>query len=97
MDNVVIGPNARVAKTSATFAAMGLNALNTTIVYEAEGAYKSWKPGRLINGITGVTKEKGYIVISKKSIDLSSYLAPPITGGFSFRYIVADDDGNAEV
>lgn len=86
--NIVPGPNSRVSLRASNFVEMGLNADNTVIVYQAEGVYKSWKPGRAINTITATETGKGYILISKANIDLTTYFAPPISASISFKYVL---------
>jgi predicted esterase len=75
-------PNSVVAKTDATFFLMGLTVSNTEIVYLVGNPLKSWKPERLINGITGIENGKGYYIVPKIDLDLSNYFVPPVpTGG----------------
>lgn len=87
--NILSGPNSRVALGANLFTAMGLSSVNTVVVYLAEGNYKSWKPGRLVNAIVGTEQGKGYIIISKGSLDLSEYFAPPLVNPVTFRYVSA--------
>lgn len=73
-------PNAIVAKTTATFASVGLTALNTEIVYKIGAALQSWVPGRAINGISGFEAGKGYYLVAKVDMDLEAYVLPPLSG-----------------
>lgn len=94
-NNIVPGPNARVAITSIDFLSMGLNVNNCDIVYEVEGNYKSWKPGRIINPINSITSGKGYVIEAKLSMDLTAYFND--ADGVSNKSIIAlnNTDGSA--
>jgi hypothetical protein len=71
-------PTACVAKVTATFASMGLDNTNTAIVYEVGSPLRSWKPDRVINGITGIVAGKGYYFVAIDDMDLETYFAAPI-------------------
>ena len=57
------------AITSATFAELGFDSSNVYWIFEVEEALKSWKPGRTINAINGITAGKRYWLVPK--IDFS--------------------------
>lgn len=73
-------PNAVVARQTVSFATAGITALNTEIVYLVDDPLKSYVPGRSINGISGFETGKGYYLVAKTDMDLSTYLIPPIAG-----------------
>lgn len=73
-------PNAVVAKTTVSFVTAGISALNTEIIYLVDDPLKSYVPGRAINGISGFETGKGYYMVAKVDMDLTSYLIPPIVG-----------------
>ncbi len=75
-NNVFVGPNSVVAKQTATFADMGFNDTNVSIIYEIGNSLKSWVPGRSINGITGTTPNKGYYIVSLVDADLTAFFRP---------------------
>jgi hypothetical protein len=71
------GPYALVAKKDADLTTLDLFTVdNCSIIYQTEGQYKSWKPGRLLNGFSTLEKDKGYIVIAKQTVDVSEYFDP---------------------
>jgi hypothetical protein len=75
-------PAACVAKQTTSFASAGLDASNINIIYEVGNPLKSWVPDRSINAITGFTADKGYYIVPKIDMDLTTYVAPPLpTGG----------------
>jgi hypothetical protein len=77
--NVIGGkPNVLVAKATATFEEMGIDENNTAIIYLVDNPLKSYLPGRLINGITGIETGKGYYFVALEDIDLNDYFIPPI-------------------
>ncbi len=79
-NNIFTGKtNAFVARQTATFAAAGFDASNTSIIYLVDNPLKSWKPGRTINSLTGFEVGKGYIIEALASADKSVYLIPPFT------------------
>lgn len=90
-NNIVVGPNAVLALVESDGKAMtdtGLNETNCSVVYEVNGGYKSWVPGRPINAFDTLTKERGYIIIAKQAIDLTASFAPPMQGGTASDSIV---------
>lgn len=84
-NNIRVGQQFVTALQSASFTTIGLNASNTNIVngYNDAGAAISWKPGRLINGLTTITINKGYLINSKAVLDKTAFFAPPIPAGGS--------------
>jgi predicted esterase len=81
MANNIIGniPNVGIAKATSTFTAMGLNTSNMYIVYEVRSPLYSWNPDRAINAINGIVAGRGYYIIPKIDMDLTTYFAPPLT------------------
>lgn len=71
-------PAAGVAKQNVSFVSAGVNETNIIIIFEVGAPLKSYRPGRLINGITGFIYDKGYYIIPKANLDFTSILAPPI-------------------
>lgn len=67
-----------VAKVTISFADAGINALNTTIIYRVSGDLRSYRPDRIINGITGFEAGKGYYIAAKQDMDLTGILIPPL-------------------
>lgn len=55
---------------------------NTNNLLEARelynGVYRSYKPGRPINGFTTFVKDRVYLIVPKLNLDLTSWLVPPI-------------------
>jgi hypothetical protein len=83
-NNIVVGPNAVLALTESDGKSMtdtGLNETNCSIVYEVAGQYKSWVPGRPINGFDTLKKDTGYIIVARQAMDLTASFAPPMQGG----------------
>jgi hypothetical protein len=79
-NNIVTGFNGVVAKSTVTFATAGITALNTEIIYQANGAsMQSFVPGRAINGISGFTAGKGYFMVAKTAFDIEAYVVPPVS------------------
>lgn len=72
-NNISVGPNSRMAIVNANLADMGLTEANTNIIYEAEGTYKSWIPGRDLNAFTTIVQGKGYIINAKQAMDLTAF------------------------
>jgi hypothetical protein len=67
-----------VAKATISFVDAGITALNTTIIYRVSGDLRSYRPDRIINGITGFEAGKGYYIIAKQDMDLTAILIPPL-------------------
>lgn len=78
--NLIAGrPNVVVAKQTISFDLAGITAINTAVIFlVSSGELKSYVPGRLINGITGFVKDKGYYIVPLIDIDLQSWSLPPI-------------------
>ena len=77
MNIVNPGPYALSAKVDVPdITTLGLTTDNCLIVYETQGQYRSWVPGRSFNPFTSLTKDGGYIVIVKGAIDLSQFFYP---------------------
>jgi hypothetical protein len=70
MPTLKIGPNAVVAKTSVPFSSL-FDAETCSIVYECDGAFKSWTPGAELNAITGTVIGRGYLITMKLEVDVS--------------------------
>jgi len=78
-NNIFIGSNSCVAKTTISFADAGITADNTEIIFCIEGvSLSSYRPTRGINPITGFEAGKGYYFIAKQDLDQSANLIPPI-------------------
>ena len=67
-NNIKVGPNIMVAKTTASLASI-FDEDDVTIVYECDGVYRSWMPDREVNPITQITQNKGYLIIAKALLD----------------------------
>ncbi len=72
-NNIVVGANAKMAIVDASFDDIGLTEDQVKIIYKAEANYKSWKPGRSLNAITGIQAGNGYLIIALQAIDLTAY------------------------
>lgn len=70
--------NILVAKSTVDFVTAGITDSNTHIIFKVDGDLQSYVPGRLINGITGFEADKGYYIVSKSNLNLSTILAPPL-------------------
>jgi hypothetical protein len=71
-------PAACVAKQTVLFSAIAaIDNTSIAIIYEVGDPLKSYVPGRGINPITGFTIGKGYYIVPKTDLDLSTYLAAP--------------------
>lgn len=92
MAKLKIGPNGVVASVDALLSTF-LNTTNCGGVYEVDGQYKSWKPGRDLNAINSIKAGIGYIVIAFQEVDLTAYFTPETTD-YTFEYVEADSDGN---
>jgi hypothetical protein len=71
-------PAVVVVTEAVSFAAAGIDATNTRIIYEVGNPLKSFVPGRPINPITAFELDKGYYLIPKVNMDLSLYVVPPL-------------------
>ena len=71
-------PNAIVAKQTISFVDAGITALNTDIIYLVDDPLLSYVPGRAINGISGFVSNKGYYLVAKVAMDLTSIVVPPV-------------------
>ncbi len=72
-NNIFVGPNSCVSKVTQPFSSIaGINANTIEIIYEVGAVLKSFVPGRTINGITGVVADKGYYVVAKQNVDLTT-------------------------
>lgn len=77
--NVFAGrPNVVVAKVNVSFQDAGITVDNTAIIYMVDAVLKSYRPERTINAITGFQADKGYYMVPKVDIDLSTFLVPPL-------------------
>jgi hypothetical protein len=70
--------NGVVAKNSGAFVDVGVNSVNTRIIFELGASIKSFVPGRAINGISGFTAEKAYYWIANADMDQTANFIPPI-------------------
>lgn len=73
MNNIQVGANSRTAIVSADISTIGLTTDDIIIIFEAEGNYKSWAPGRDLNAITMIIEGNGYLISSKKALDLTAF------------------------
>lgn len=78
--NLIAGqPNVVVAKQTISFDLAGITAINTAVIFlVSNGELKSYVPGRVINGITGFVKNKGYYIVPLVDMDLQNWSLPPI-------------------
>jgi poly(3-hydroxybutyrate) depolymerase len=74
-------PNVAIAKQTVSFASMGLSSENIAIIYEVRNPIYSWRPERQINAITGMVAGRGYWIVPKSDLDLTTYFAPPLPSG----------------
>jgi hypothetical protein len=74
-------PAFAVARQTVSFAAAGFDETNVSIIFEAGNPFKSWKPTRTTNSITGFTEGVGYMIRPLVSMDKETYLIPPIPAG----------------
>lgn len=74
-------PAAVVAKTTVSFAAAGITAANTRIIFEVDDELKSFMPGRALNAIFSFEEGKDYYIYPIADMDLSAILAPPLLMG----------------
>jgi hypothetical protein len=79
MKTFIAGPNAGTALQAANLADI-FTADNCVMVYEADGQYKSWVPGRELNAITTIAIGTGYIAIMKAELDVSAYFSDGTAG-----------------
>lgn len=96
-NNVISGPNALIALDDHDLATLPLNDANTAILYEVNGAYKSWKPNAPINAVTALVKNRGYLLIAKQGMDLTAYFAPPLPEGGGGNAVVGVDGATIEM
>jgi hypothetical protein len=78
-NNIKIGLNSIVAKSTVTFTTAGINTSNTEIIFKVDQGLSSFVPGRAINGISGFEANKGYYMVAKTAFDLEAYVVPPIS------------------
>lgn len=71
-------PATVVAKQTISFEDAGLDNSNVHIVYEIGNPIKSWVPDRAINSVLTFTEDRGYYIVPKIDLDLTSILAPPL-------------------
>jgi len=89
-------PNSVVAKQTVTFVNAGITALNTAVIYLVDNPLKSYVPGRMINGITGFEKGKGYYIVALQDMDLQSWvMAPVVTASAGVPLIVFTGESNS--
>lgn len=98
-NNIRVGVNAVIAlkdKTGVSLESLGFNPTNIVVVYEANQVYKSWVPGRSINAFDSLVGERGYLIISKQEMDLTTTFAAPLptggTGGGNVPSVFAGDN-----
>jgi lysophospholipase L1-like esterase len=86
-----------VCTVTTTFVAAGINTGNMSIIYLVDDGLVSYKPNRLINGITRFEAGKGYYLVPKVDLDFTAFLAPPlpITPPPDFTSAVIVTDGNS--
>jgi hypothetical protein len=79
VNNIVIGANALVAIQSVSdITTLPINPEQIAIIYQAEGNYTSYVPGRTTNTLNSLTEGVGYVIIGLQSVDLSAYFMPPV-------------------
>lgn len=83
--SLVVGPNSVTAKTAGNLSDF-FNSTNCVIVYQADGSYKSWVPGRALNAITAFEQNSGYIIIMKEELDVENLL--DITDNFEPNFFI---------
>lgn len=78
--------NVAIAATTKTFEEMGFDESNIHLIFEVEEALRSWKPGRTINAINGITAGRGYWVIPKTNLESEDLVT-------SVQTVVLEGDG----
>src|SRR3954470_22302036 len=83
MANNIFGerPNVVVAKQTISFASAGFTESNLRIIYLVGDVMQSYDPSRVINGISGFEAGKGYYVIPKIDMDITTIAVPPVSTG----------------
>jgi hypothetical protein len=71
-------PAVILATQDISFAAAGLNATNTRILYKIGAVTQSWIPGSTINPLTGFEYNQGYIIDPIADIDLQGVVQTKI-------------------
>lgn len=70
--------NSAVARSSKIFSEIPeLDSDSVSIIYEIGDTIKSWVPDRGINPLSGFEENKGYYIVAKTDLDLSTILSPP--------------------
>lgn len=97
-NNIISGPNAVVALGAADGLDLdflpNVNVNTVSTIYELDGRYRSWEPGRDLNQFNVLRKGIGYLIIAKQGIDLTNYFSPPIPIGTSEVFVLGDGFGN---
>lgn len=97
-NNIISGPNSVVALAFADGIDLddvpGINATTIHEIYEVDGKYRSWQPGRTLNQFNVLRKDIGYLIIAKQGLDLGSYFAPPGAVGTNSVFVIGDGMGN---
>ena len=81
MINIIAGqPNVVHAKTTTSFVAAGITAMNVSRIYEIYGLYTtSYTPGSQVNAIDKFTAGRAYIIHALQDIDLTACVMPPFS------------------
>lgn len=81
MPNLLVGPQAVTAKAVANLADL-FTVDNCLIIYEANGSFRSYVPGRDLNAFTETVDQRGYIVYMKTGGVDASAVFDTYTNGF---------------
>lgn len=83
-------PNVVVAKVSASFISIGLDASKVSNIFLVDYALKSFNPNRTLNPITMFEQGKGYYINALEDMDLELYVGPPFP--VNANAITTEDD-----
>lgn len=73
-----------------------VNVNTIATIYEIDGRYRSWVPGRDLNQFNFLRAGVGYLIIAKVGLDLSGIFAPPIQTDIN-EYAALSDATNSVV
>lgn len=86
--SMVIGRgNVAIATTTKSFEDLGFDDSKIFEIIEVGPVFKSWKPGRVINSMTGIIAGRGYWITPKIDFDIAPDLA------LTVQQVVLEGDG----
>lgn len=96
--NIFSGPNAVVSTGISDGVELdflpNVNANTISVIYEIDGRYRSWVPGRDLNQFNTLRAGIGYLIVAKQGLDLSEYFIPPKPEGVNSVFVIGDGAGN---